>query len=80
MSQITNNCPVCGERASMSARCPMQQSGCDNGHEWYQCPRHGYVKFIGMAPTGTGFDCICHQPEEGIGMTIRTPFTPDKSR
>ena len=51
-------CPVCGERAKWSARCPQLDSGCDNDHEWHTCVEH-QVKVMGPSgPVKKGW-CTC---------------------
>lgn len=63
-----NSCPICGEPAIGTARCPMRESYCKNSHTWHHSI-HSESKFVGAAPPPSTFraiNCICHR---GKGVT-----------
>lgn len=44
-------CPVCGQRAVVSCKCPRIDCKCQNGHEWHTCTIH-HVKVEGQSDHG----------------------------
>lgn len=56
---MQNNCPVCGEKAIMSCKCPRHDSVCTNKHKWHTCTIHD-VKVLGSSNHSTDtMTCTC---------------------
>jgi len=59
-----NKCPICGELAQGSCRCPRGDSSCKNGHEWHTCTIHKKI-VLGPSDHSTDtFSCTCLKEEE----------------
>lgn len=54
-------CPVCGEEAIESCRCPKLDSVCKNGHEWHTCLKHQKIVIGSSDHSRPTFECSCRK-------------------
>jgi hypothetical protein len=53
------DCPICGEKAISSCRCPRGDSTCENGHEWHRCTIHNSIVIGPSDHSLDTFTCTC---------------------
>ena len=52
-------CPVCGEQAVTSCRCPRLDCFCKNGHSWHTCVKHQKIVLGESDHSRPTFECTC---------------------
>lgn len=55
------NCPICGEDATYSCKCPKLDSICRNGHEWHICLVHNKKVLGPYNHISSTMKCSCYK-------------------
>jgi len=61
LKKLAGDCPVCGGKLIRTCRCRLNESECENGHQWHRCGVHG-TTVIGEREDKLPMDvCTCNK-------------------